>query len=157
MKRKETLHRWIFPQVSFFQSSPTNARVWFFSLSPCLWLSLSVIVPHPFFPGNDPANQQGPEDHLLPPATLASQDTPDGFHSGCSLKSSQLPTPSAYRKSLLYCFALWVNLLKGYCFFHLHCLDGVADHRQAGVLVYFLQLMICYKDRAISRMPIVVV
>ncbi len=68
-----------------------------FSLSD----SLSLISSLPFFPGNAPANRQGPEGHLLPPATLASQDAPDGSHSGCSLKSSQLPSSSAHRKGLL--------------------------------------------------------
>lgn len=65
------------------------------------FLSLSLISSLPFFPGNAPANRQGPEGHLLPPATLASQDAPDGSHSGCALKSSQLPSPSAHRKGLL--------------------------------------------------------
>lgn len=79
-----------------------------FSLSDSLPLSS---LSFPFFPGNAPANRPGPEGHLLPPATLASQDAPDGSYSGCSLKSSQLPSPSAHRKGLLATHASPSNTL----------------------------------------------
>lgn len=107
-----------------------------FSLSDSL--SLSSLS---FFPGKAPTNRQGPEGHLLPPATLASQDTPDGSHFGCSLKSSQLPRPYAHKKGLhatntSSSYTLGSQLIER-TFFILLWADGWAGHRQAQVPGFF--------------------
>lgn len=116
------------------------------SLSPTLslfhlFLSFSSL-------GNAPANLQGPEGHLPAQATLASQDAPDGSHSGCSLKSSQLPGLSAHRKKASLhplLTPLGVNLLKSRFSF-------AVSWSQANSSLG--QLLICHIYRATSRKPI---
>ena len=98
--------------------------------------------------GNAPANLQGPEGHLPAQATLASQDAPDGSHSGCSLKSSQLPGLSAHRKKAFLhppLTPLGVNLLKSRFSF-------AVSWSQANSSLG--QLLICHIYRATSRKPI---
>lgn len=129
----------------FFSQQPIWA-CWCFPLSD----SSSFISSLAFFPGNAPANHQGPEGHLPPPATLASQDAPQmdptlrihWTHPSCT---APLPTERSSSNT-------WGSLLfKETFMFYLHWIHVLAGHRQTQVLASFLQLIACQMDKAPSR------
>lgn len=102
-----------------------------------------LIFSLPLFLRNAPANHQRAEGHLLLLTSLASQDAPDGSHSGCSMTSSQLSSFSALRNffSIPPLISLGVNLLKGHFSFASLWTEEYSGHRQVEVLAFLFMMM----------------